>query len=96
MRKVYASGVASPEDAPVAGPLLYHYGGVASLLGIIERRCLWASDVWFFNDASEVRYAQSRMLARCASGWTGPATCPGLRTCWACPMGGRAGSTTCS
>ena len=38
-------------------------------LGILERRCLFASDVWFLNDASEVRYAQTRMLEQVRK-WT--------------------------
>jgi hypothetical protein len=34
------------------------------LLGILERRCIFATDVWFLNDAAEVRFAQKRMLER--------------------------------
>ena len=56
--------MASLDDAPVAARLLYHYTSSAGLLGILERRCLFASDVWFLNDASEVRYAQTRMAER--------------------------------
>jgi hypothetical protein len=52
------------EDALGPGRLLYHYTSAAGLLGILERRCLFASDVWFLNDASEVRYAQTRMVER--------------------------------
>jgi len=52
------------EDGPSPGRLLYHYTGPAGLLGILDRRCLFASDVWLLNDASEVRYAQSRMAER--------------------------------
>jgi hypothetical protein len=50
------------EDAPALGRVLYHYTSAAGLVGILERGCLFASDVWFLNDASEVRYAQTRML----------------------------------
>ena len=36
--------------------LVYHYAGVSGLKGIIEGRCLWASDVWYMNDAREALY----------------------------------------
>jgi hypothetical protein len=52
------------EDGLASGRVLYHYTSAAGLLGILERRCLFASDVWFLNDASEVRYAQTRMAER--------------------------------
>jgi hypothetical protein len=52
------------EDGLGAGRLLYHYTSAAGLVGILEGRLLFASDVWFLNDASEVRYAQRRMLER--------------------------------
>ena len=52
----------SSEDGLAPGRVLYHYTNAAGLLGIVERRCLFASDVWFLNDASEVRFAQTRML----------------------------------
>ena len=35
---------------------VYHYAGVPGLKGIIERQCLWASDVWYMNDAREALY----------------------------------------
>jgi hypothetical protein len=56
--------VASADDEPVTARLLYHYTSTDGLVGILERRCLYASDVWFLNDASEVRYAQRRMVER--------------------------------
>jgi hypothetical protein len=59
----------APEDGLAPGRVLYHYTNAAGLLGILERRCLFASDVWFLNDASEVRYAQTRMLAQMRK-WT--------------------------
>ena len=52
------------EDGLGAGRVLYHYTHASGFLGILERRCLFASDVWFLNDASEVRYAQMRMAER--------------------------------
>jgi hypothetical protein len=57
------------EDGLAPGRVLYHYTSVAGLVGILERRCLFASDVWFLNDASEVRYAQTRMLEQVRK-WT--------------------------
>jgi Protein of unknown function (DUF2971) len=36
--------------------LVYHYAGVSGLKGIIEDQCLWASDVWYMNDAREAIY----------------------------------------
>jgi hypothetical protein len=57
------------EDELAPGRVLYHYTNAAGLLGILERRCLFATDVWFLNDASEVRYAQTRMLAQMRK-WT--------------------------
>jgi hypothetical protein len=52
------------EDGLPPGRLLYHYTSAFGLLGILERGCLFASDVWFLNDASEVRFAQTRMADR--------------------------------
>ena len=52
------------EDGLAPGRILYHYTNAPGFLGILERRCLFASDVWFLNDASEVRYAQTRMAER--------------------------------
>ena len=57
------------EDGLAAGRVLYHYTSAAGLVGILEGRCLFASDVWFLNDASEVRYAQTRMLEQVRK-WT--------------------------
>jgi hypothetical protein len=57
------------EDGLAPGRVLYHYTSAAGLAGILERRCLFASDVWFLNDASEVRYAQTRMLEQLRK-WT--------------------------
>jgi len=54
----------APEDGLSPGRVLYHYTSAVGLLGILERCCLFASDVWFLNDASEVRYAQTRMAER--------------------------------
>jgi hypothetical protein len=37
--------------------LLYHYTGYQALLGIVESSELWASDLHYFNDSSELRHA---------------------------------------
>ena len=51
----------TPGDIPVATAgteteLIYHYTDAAGLLGIVTSRCLWASDVWYMNDAREAFY----------------------------------------
>jgi hypothetical protein len=35
---------------------LYHYTTIKGLQGIIESRCLWASDVRYMNDSAELKY----------------------------------------
>ena len=35
---------------------IYHYTDAGGLLGIVEKKCLRASDVWFMNDAREATY----------------------------------------
>ena len=36
---------------------LYHYTSLHGLLGIIESRCLWASDIRYMNDSAEMKHA---------------------------------------
>jgi hypothetical protein len=36
--------------------LVYHYTDPGGLLGIVTSKCLWASDVWYMNDAREALY----------------------------------------
>lgn len=36
--------------------ILYHYTTQAGLLGILQGKCLWATDVKFFNDSKELVY----------------------------------------
>jgi hypothetical protein len=48
----------APGEVPVPpvgseNALVYHYTDVNGLIGIVEEKCLWASDVWFMNDARE-------------------------------------------
>jgi len=35
---------------------VYHYTDAGGLLGIVKNKGLWASDVWFMNDAREAEY----------------------------------------
>ena len=41
-------------DIPRGG--LYHYTTFSGLLGIIGKRCLWASDIRYMNDSAELRH----------------------------------------
>ena len=46
-----------PEPAAGTEPeRIYHYTDAGGLLGIVKNKCLWASDVWFMNDAREALY----------------------------------------
>lgn len=36
--------------------LVYHYTDATGLLGIVKDKVIWASDVWFMNDAHEALY----------------------------------------
>jgi hypothetical protein len=42
---------------------LYHYTNTAGLTGILESRSLWATDLRFLNDASEVNYPRGLLTA---------------------------------
>lgn len=42
--------------APDEPELVYHYTDPGGLFGIITKKVLWASDVWFMNDAQEALY----------------------------------------
>lgn len=37
--------------------ILYHYTRLDGLLGIVKSKSLWASNIYYFNDASEITYA---------------------------------------
>jgi len=34
--------------------ILYHYTRLDGLLGIVKSKSLWASNIYYFNDASEI------------------------------------------
>ena len=42
--------------APDEPKLVYHYTDTAGLFGVVKDKVLWASDVWFMNDAREALY----------------------------------------
>lgn len=49
----------APGELPLASgepERVYHYTDAGGLYGIVTGKCLWASDVWFMNDAREARY----------------------------------------
>jgi len=37
--------------------ILYHYTDLDGLKGIIDKKCLWATDIYYLNDFSEMSYA---------------------------------------
>lgn len=37
---------------------LYHYTGIGGLMGIVESRSLWASHIYYLNDAAEIIHAR--------------------------------------
>jgi hypothetical protein len=40
-------------------PILYHYGGPDSLIGLVKGKSAWASNIHYLNDAREFSYAIS-------------------------------------
>jgi Protein of unknown function (DUF2971) len=42
--------------APGEPKMVYQYTGTKGLIGIVTNKVLWASDVWFMNDAREALY----------------------------------------
>ena len=47
----------SPQSHPDVDDCLFHYTSAGGLKGILESRCIWATDAAFLNDASEIIYA---------------------------------------
>ena len=43
-------------------PVLYHYCSTSTFLSIIQRKCLWLSDVNTMNDFGEVHWAYERFI----------------------------------
>jgi Protein of unknown function (DUF2971) len=46
-----------PQSHPDVNDCLFHYTSAGGLRGILESRCVWATDAAFLNDASEITYA---------------------------------------
>lgn len=44
-------------NPPTPPALLFHYTDIAALMSIVEKRELWASNVVYLNDQSEIRYS---------------------------------------
>jgi hypothetical protein len=59
----YAVVVTEPEGPP---DLLYHYTGLEGLEGILRERMIWATDVRYLNDTSEVHYSREVIGRRAA------------------------------
>lgn len=48
---------------------IYHYTNSVGLMGILNTKSLWATDVWYMNDTGEATYAAetiTRFIASCA------------------------------
>ena len=43
--------------------ILWHYTNLAGLIGIVERRKLWATDLRYLNDSTELAYGLDRVLS---------------------------------
>jgi hypothetical protein len=48
---------------------IFHYCNAMGLHGIVTNKCLWASDIFSLNDASEVNYA-IQMVTRVVSNYS--------------------------
>ena len=55
--------MSEPEGPP---DLLYHYTGLEGLEGILRERMIWAADVRYLNDTSEVQYSREVIGRRAA------------------------------
>jgi hypothetical protein len=42
---------------PNAEQVLYHYTGIAGLMGIVDSRAIWASHAYYLNDSKEILHA---------------------------------------
>lgn len=61
-RKKIADLLNATELSQVPPPVLYHYTDAQGLMSIVDSKELWATNVLYLNDASEIRYAHD--LAR--------------------------------
>jgi hypothetical protein len=53
--------------------ILYHYTTQEGLLGIIKRRCLWTTNIFYLNDSTEFNYALELVRADLKERFGGPA-----------------------
>jgi len=44
--------------------VLYHYTTIAGLIGIVQSGSVWATDIRFLNDSTELQYARDILLSR--------------------------------
>jgi hypothetical protein len=44
-------------------PIIYHYTNAAGLIGIIENKVIWATNVWFMNDTGEATFGWDQIQA---------------------------------
>ncbi|HUY44963.1 MAG TPA: DUF2971 domain-containing protein [Streptosporangiaceae bacterium] len=59
IRDIALASGSLPAPGPGSDPeIIYHYTNATGLLGIVEKRVLWASDVWFMNDTTEGTYGR--------------------------------------
>ena len=53
--------------------ILYHYTTQEGLLGIIKRRCLWTTNIFYLNDSTEFNYVLELVRADLKERLSGPA-----------------------
>lgn len=58
---------------------IFHYTTAAGLLGIVQSNRLWASDVLYMNDSTEVEYGR-QLIIEIAGAVAGEAKCPMAQT----------------
>jgi len=55
------STIPEPQGQP---EIVYHYTNAAGLLGILSNNEIWLGDVEFMNDAQELKYARTAVVAQ--------------------------------
>lgn len=58
MARDLSTAVGEIPDAAADAELVYHYTTVRGLIGIVTSKKMWATDVWYMNDALEATYGQ--------------------------------------
>lgn len=62
--------------------VLYHYTTIAGLIGIIQSGAVWATDIRFLNDSTELQYARDILLKRIEEETAGQASSNAHRIFW--------------